>query len=67
MDFFFGVADHVACGDRTVMEFRPDFQRTIRGLAAESNALHTEITASDRYKAAALKVAQRAEAKPATD
>ncbi len=61
MDFFFGVAGQVAGGGRDVMEFRPDFQRTIQGLAAESNALHAEIVASDRYKAAALKMAQRSE------
>ena len=43
MDFFFGVAGNVATGGRAVMEFRPDFQRTVQGLAAESNALHAEL------------------------
>ncbi len=66
MDFFFGVAGNVAGGGRAVMEFRSDFQRTIQGLAAENNALHSEITATDRYKSAALKMAQRAPVNRAT-
>ncbi len=49
MDFFFGVAGQVAGGGHAVMEFRPDFQRTIQGLAAENNALLAEMQASDRF------------------
>jgi hypothetical protein len=59
MDFFFGVADDVARGSRAVMEFRPDFQRTIQGLAAENNALLAEMQASDRFQRAMQKMAQR--------
>jgi hypothetical protein len=65
MDLFYGVAGHVAAEGRAVIEFRTDFQETIQGLAAENKALHAEMTSSDRYKAAALKMAQRAQAKPA--
>jgi hypothetical protein len=59
MDFFFGVADDVARAGRSVVDFRPDFQRTIRGLATENNALLEDIQASERYQRAMQKVTQR--------
>ena len=59
MDFFFGVAGHVAGGGRAVMEFRPDFQRTIQDLAAENNAILAEMQASDRFQREMQKIAQR--------
>lgn len=62
MDFFFGVADDAARSGRAVMEFRPDFRQTVRGLANESNALLAELKASERYKAAMQKIEQRANA-----
>jgi hypothetical protein len=64
MDFFFGVETEVARAGRSVVEFRTDFQRTIQGLAAESNRLLDEMKASDRYKAARQKQAERARTKP---
>jgi hypothetical protein len=64
MDFFSGVAGNVARGGRSVMEFRPDFQRTIVGLGNENEKLRAEIMASERYKAAMLKIAQRKETAP---
>jgi hypothetical protein len=59
MDFFFGVAGDVARAGRAVMDFRPDFQRTIQGLAAENNDLLTEMKASDRFQRAMQMMAQR--------
>lgn len=59
MDFFFGVATDIGRAGRSVMDFRPDFQQTIQGLAAENNALLTEIQASGRYRRAMQKAAQR--------
>jgi hypothetical protein len=60
MDFFFGVAGDVAGAGRSVIDFRPDFQRTIQGLAAENNALLAEIQASERFQKAMQKFTQRA-------
>jgi len=60
MDLFYGVAGDVARSGRSVMEFRPDFERTVLGLAAESDALLDELRSSDRYKAGMQRVAQRA-------
>jgi len=62
MDFFFGVAGNVDRGGRSVVEFRADFQRTIVGLGSENEKLRAEIIASERYKAAMLKITQRKEA-----
>ena len=63
MDLFYGVTEGVAATGRSVLEFRPDLLKTIRGLAAESNALLDEIRASDRYKTARRKEKERSEAK----
>lgn len=62
MDFFYGVAGDVARAGRSVMEFRPDFTRTIQGMAAESNRMLAEFQASERYQKAMEKMAQRAQA-----
>jgi hypothetical protein len=63
MDLFYGVARDVASATgRSLIGFRADFQRTISGLAAESNALLDELKGSDRFKAAMLKMEQRTEA-----
>ena len=59
MDFLFGVARDVGKAGRQVVEFRSDFQRTVTGLAAESNTLLAECMASDRYKVIASKEAAR--------
>lgn len=59
MDFLFGVARDVGKAGRQVVEFRSDFQRTVPGLCAESNALLAECMASDRYEAIAAKEAAR--------
>jgi hypothetical protein len=59
MDLFYGVARDVASATgRSLIGFRADFQRTISGLAAESNALLDELKGSDRFKAAMLKMEQ---------
>ena len=60
MDLFYGVADSVARLGRSVVEFRPDFQQTVQGMAIESDALRDELKGSDRYKAAMQKIEQRA-------
>jgi hypothetical protein len=63
MDLFYGVARDVAnATGRSVIGFRTDFQRTILGLAAESNALLAELRGSDRFKAAMFKMEQRTQA-----
>ena len=64
IDFFFGVADDVARAGRSVMDFRPDFQQTVQGLAAESDALLAEIQASKRFQEAMQKFARRAQGSP---
>jgi hypothetical protein len=61
MDFFFGVAGDVARAGRSVIDFRPDFQHTIQGLASENNGLLAEIQASDRFQKAMQKYTQRAQ------
>jgi hypothetical protein len=61
MDFFFGVAGDMARAGRSVIDFRPDFQHTVEGLAAENNALLTEIQASERFQKAMQKVSQRSQ------
>ena len=47
---------------RIVLGFRSDFERAVPSLAAESNALLDEQRGSDRFKAAMLKMEQRAKA-----
>ena len=47
---------------RSVLGFRADFQLTVPGLAAESNALLDELRGSDRFKVALLTMEQRGEA-----
>jgi hypothetical protein len=42
-----------------VINFRPDFQRTIQDLAAENNALLAEIQASERFQKAKQKFTQQ--------
>jgi len=61
MDFFFGVAGDVARAGRSVIDFRPDFQQTVQGLAAENNALRAEVQASERFQKVMQKFAQRAQ------
>ena len=62
MDFFFGIAGNVVQAGRTVMDFRPDLQRTIQGMAAENNDILAEMKASERYQRAMQKIAQRSAA-----
>jgi hypothetical protein len=59
MDLFFGVAGDVARAGRSVIDFRPNFQHDVQGLASENNALVAEIQASDRFQKAMQKLAQR--------
>jgi hypothetical protein len=59
MDLFFGVAGDVARAGRSVIDFRPDFQHTVHGLAAESNAILAELQASERFQKAMQKLTQR--------
>jgi hypothetical protein len=59
MDFFFSMANDVARAGRSVLDFRSDFQRTIGGMAAESNGLLAEMRSTERFKRAMQKEAQR--------
>jgi hypothetical protein len=59
MDLFFGVVGDAARYGRSVVEFRDDFQHTIRGLVAENAGLQAKIQAGERYQLAMLKIAQR--------
>ena len=63
MDLFYGIAEGVAATGQPVLEFRRDFPDTIRDLFAQSNALHDEITRSDRYKTAKRKAKERSQEK----
>ena len=67
MDLFFGVADDVSRAGRSVLDFRSDFQRTIRGLAAKSDALQAEMQTSDRFQRGMQKIARRAAALGVSD
>ena len=63
MQLFHAVTSDVArTTGRSVLDFRSDFQRTLPGLAVESNALLDEQRSSERFKAAMLKMKQRTEA-----
>jgi hypothetical protein len=64
MDFFFGVVGDVARAGRSVIDFRPDFQQTILGLASENDELLAEIQASERFRKAMQKFTQRAQGTP---
>ena len=64
MDLFFGVAGDVGRAGRSVIDFRPDFQHTVEGLAAENNALLAEIKASERFRNAMQKFTQRQQGTP---
>jgi len=59
MDFFFGVVGDVARAGRSVIDFRPDFQHTIQGLASENNGLHAELRARERFQKAMQKFTQQ--------
>ncbi|HTR12247.1 MAG TPA: hypothetical protein VMI72_03080 [Roseiarcus sp.] len=64
MDLFFGVAGDVARAGRSVIDFRPDFQHTVQGLAVENNALLAEIQASERFQKAMQKFTRRQQGTP---
>jgi len=64
MQLFHLIAQGVARdAGRSPIEFRADFPDTVRGLAAESNALLNELRATERFRAAMQKHEQRKKAK----
>jgi hypothetical protein len=64
MQLFHLVSEGVALdGGRSPIEVRADFPKTVGGLAAESNALLDELTATERFRAAMRKHEQRPKAK----